>query len=215
MAGKGYGNDIGAWEEWWRSTRGPGEEQLQPLEASTPSGTLGILVAALDNRRLEANHLAIRALSGMGREATPALIDVLQSDNVYMKTGAAKALGQIGRDAAPAVEPLIKSLEVKNSNLRATAFRALGRIGTKPNLIVPALRDGLRSQWDFERIAAIQGLGELGPDAATALPDLRQLLQEPDVRQEQKRYLREAIEHAIDQIDVEKRRSTKDDSTHG
>jgi len=72
------------------------------------------------------------------------------------------ALAEFGPKAEPAIPTLIKSLEVKNEDLRLNAAITLGKIGKAS---VAPLAELLASKDDDIRFYAIWALGWIGPDA--------------------------------------------------
>lgn len=92
---------------------------------------------------------ARRTLVAMGNESVPALIEVLGSNQNWVRWEAAKALSQIGDPAA--TDSLIKTLEDKNFDLRWLAAEGLITIGKKA--IVPLLKaliSNPKSVWLYE-----------------------------------------------------------------
>lgn len=78
--------------------------------------------------------------------AVPLLIRALSIPG--MESGAALALSQIGRDAAPAVDALIVLLSNTDSSIRSVAGKALGDIGPAAHKAVPILIETLITQGD-------------------------------------------------------------------
>jgi HEAT repeat protein/lysophospholipase L1-like esterase len=90
---------------------------------------------------------------------------------------AARVLGTLGPEAAPAVPALVMALDDPSPPVRARAAWALGRIGAPARGAVSAL---VKAMGDPEvRWWAIDALGGLGPDAAPALPAVVAALHDP------------------------------------
>ncbi len=89
-------------------------------------------------------YLAANALSKMGDEAesaTPALLDSLRADDIFLRAAITSALIRIG---APAVPGLIRALFDDNRAVRRAAAKALGKIGDE-RAVAPlsvSLKDG-------------------------------------------------------------------------
>lgn len=84
------------------------------------------------------HQAAAHALGQLGKASLPALLRA-----IVPKSGgreyAMGALGWRGRDAAPAVEPLIRILKDRNDHTRAVAAIALGTLGESARAARPAL----------------------------------------------------------------------------
>jgi HEAT repeat protein len=164
--------------------------ELAPDETVVPA-----LVGVLKDKNIENRRLAAASLGAMGakaREAVPALIAMLQEEEapdqaeklppLEMFPGqrgmgmesAARALGEIGPDAAAAVPALLQAL--KSNATRSAAARSLGKIGPAAKSAVPALIE-LLSQNNDSQGYVVEGIGGIGPDAVAAVPALIQLLQ--------------------------------------
>ena len=61
----------------------------------------------------------------------PVLIQLLGDDNREVRSRAAKALGQIGTEAKPAIPALSQLLEDQDPYVRSQAARALDRLKNK------------------------------------------------------------------------------------
>src|SRR5262249_10297208 len=81
------------------------------------------LVRALGDRAEEVSQAARQALRGIGAKAVPALTKALESDVVTART-AAGLLGELGKDAKPAVGALAKALTDRDVDLRIHAAHA-------------------------------------------------------------------------------------------
>jgi hypothetical protein len=102
---------------------------------------------------------AAQALEQIGDpQATPALIQALRDEEMWVRRAAAQALEQIGPPAVPA---LIQALQDKEWWVRWTAAEALGQIGDPQ--ATPALIQALRDEDVHVRQAAAEALLELLP----------------------------------------------------
>jgi hypothetical protein len=86
------------------------------------------------------HELTTMMLMFCGRAAVPALREIVRSEEGDPRLGALKALGSIGRDAAPAVPELTEALRDESEPVRFYAARALGAIGAGARDAMPALR---------------------------------------------------------------------------
>lgn len=93
------------------------------------------------------------------------------------REAAARALGLLGTNAAPAVPELARALRRSEGRIRQEAALALTRIGPAA---VPHLTDALRDASPQVRQAAAFALGEIGPSAREAVPLLAHRLGDGD-----------------------------------
>jgi len=115
------------------------------------------LLGALKNSK-GAFHAA-KALGRMGdRQAVPALIDALSSDNSLLRREAAQALGNLGDERA--VSPLTRLLKDKDAMVRRESAIALGKL--KDRRVGPELEPLLYDNDSLVRSAAASSLGEIG-----------------------------------------------------
>ncbi len=120
------------------------------------------------------------------KDAVPALAKALHGKDIWARQPAAWALSQIGKDAAPATDALIKSLGAvggggwgSKRDCRVHAAHALANIG-KP--AVPALIRAVGSAGGKSgaRAGAAMALAMIGPDAKDAATALIAALKSPD-----------------------------------
>jgi HEAT repeat protein len=102
---------------------------------------------------------AARALAGLGREATRALLGELGHPDPEVRLGIVEALGDIGDPSA--VEPLVGLLSgEKSSEIRWAVTLALGNTGDPS--AVPPLVQALRDPDKYVRFGAAMALRKLG-----------------------------------------------------
>ncbi len=118
------------------------------------------------------------ALTNLGRPAVPALRDALASTNSDVRVWAAYTLGEIGPDAATAVDELAQALSSSDMALSAAAASALGK--TRAPKAVQSLAQALESKDTAVRRNAIIALGQIGAPAFPATAKLLEAL--PDRR---------------------------------
>ncbi len=149
------------------------------------------------------NKDAARDLERLGPGAVPDLIKTLQMQDNYLRIllwqqtnaplalrralakripppnaviyreSAATALGRLGSNAIPAIEPLLQALADKQGIVSSSAATALAKIGPQS---VPGLAESLSHDDPRVRIAAMSALSRLRSDAAPAVPDLMKAL---------------------------------------
>jgi RNA polymerase sigma factor (sigma-70 family) len=122
---------------------------------------------------------AIKALTAIGTEdkrVLPVLIKALKDRNISNE--AAHALGYIGKDAVPALHPLLKG---KDSELRKWAAVALSDIGPEARETIPALIECLEDEDQNLRIWATLALGQMAPESKAAIAALIKLLDKDDL----------------------------------
>ena len=90
---------------------------------------------------------------------------------------AAKELGELGPQAAPAIPTLIRAIKEGDGLLPAQAGFALGQIGKQA---VPALVEALSSKHHELQLQAIHALGLIGEDSRPAIPILLKLAHADD-----------------------------------
>ncbi len=123
---------------------------------------------------------AIAALSELGPEAVPALVEALDDERASVRYFATWTLGNIGAEARPAAPAMVGNLRDSDKNVRRITAWALGQVGTKSPQAAAGMA-GLLADPDIQvRLAAAMGLEGLGPDAAGAVPALIKALKDKD-----------------------------------
>ncbi len=155
----------------------------QVVRESAVQGLSGYGVQAVPTLLRLLNHSckyvrrnAVWGLGKLGPDARPAvaaLVGVLKDADPRTATGAAQAIGCVGRTAADAVPALAEAMRGTNVVLCRMAAKALSQIG-QPAL--PTLVTHLKHHDPFVRGEAAVALGWIGPAAAAAVPHLMQLL---------------------------------------
>ena len=144
-----------------------------------------------DAVRLEAAY----ALSQFGRQAEPAIPDLiraLEDGDKEVRQFVQESLRSIGKAAIP---PLIRALEHERKGIREGAAHTLFLFGDEAKEAVPALIEALSDPEPSVRGRAALALGSIGPAAKTAVRKLIALLEDPrtdhDVRWDATRALGE------------------------
>ena len=127
---------------------------------------------------------AAYALSAIGTAAVPPLLDLLEGGDGWARMNAAFALGEMDRQALPAVPALIDALDDPSHLVVRTVADALGAIdASEAAAPLGALFRLKRPAWDEEemrtwsvrdqvRVNAATALARLGPAASAAEDDL-------------------------------------------
>ena len=132
---------------------------------------------------------------GSSGEVMTALLEALEYQFLDIRFAAVEALGEIGPDAAEAIDDIIQLLEgAKGDNLETTC-NALVKIGPEA---VPGLIDALDDTNFNIRVGAVTALGKFAADAADALPELKKMVNGDISRSF---ILREATLDAIENIE--------------
>jgi HEAT repeat protein len=102
----------------------------------------------------------------------PLLMKQMNDPDADVRRAAARALGQMGPDATPAV-PLLTAAVEKDRDLYVRRFsaQALGQIGPNASSAIPALTSALKDEKKEMIEAAVTALGKMGPAAVPALAD--------------------------------------------
>ena len=120
------------------------------------------------------------AFGGAAQLGVNGLLDLLDDEDAAGRVAAVQALGQLGAQAAPAVEALAAKL--KDPALQSPATEALGKIGPAAAPAVPRLLEAAQSA--DQRASVLPTLTAIGKGATAALPKLYEWLNDPanDVR---------------------------------
>jgi hypothetical protein len=121
---------------------------------------------------------AVEALAYTGEAALPTLLSIA-TNKALLFTGrstAARGIGSLGTNAAPAIPALIEMLD--DPFVASDAAAALSAIHLEPQRVVPALAKAAIQPWDTHEV--ILAIGRFGPDAMGAIPTLQQIAQGSD-----------------------------------
>lgn len=170
-----------------KSVRVAAAEALNSLSTGQ-SSDLPIFAALLKNQQdAEIRVQGARGLAKLGREAKPALADLLaagkDSDKMVRKA-AIEALIAFGPEARNAVPVYTEALKDSDKDLRKAALQALAKMGAESKNAVPAIRDLLKEpEYRKEALATIGKLGGVAKDAVPAIGDL---LKDKDISKDEK-----------------------------
>ena len=124
------------------------------------------------NTKKDSNRCLVKITQGVGDWG----FALRFSDNRVLRENAAKALGQIGSEAA--ISALTQALQDESRDVRLRITRALARIRLVD--AVPALIRALQDQDVGVRRSAADALGQIGSGAKDAVPALIRALQDQD-----------------------------------
>ncbi len=121
-----------------------------------------------------------------------ALVQQLRSQDPSVRSSAADALAQIGKEAVPA---LVDAFKDQDRRVLLDAAFALGKIGKEAKEAVPALIDALKDQDDASlRSSAASALAQIGEEAKEAAPALI------DALKDQNAEVRRSAAYALEMI---------------
>jgi ribosomal protein S27E len=105
----------------------------------------------------------------------------LKSKNRAERENAIKAIGDMGKAAAPALGDLTNVLtKDPDEVVRALAAESIGKLGPAAKGAVGALIQALSSDYFRLKANAAEALGNIGPDARDAIPHLKKLMASKD-----------------------------------
>ncbi len=144
-------------------------------------------LALLPDRSLDIEQAAKRAtsdiLTASDTRDLKSLMQQLASRDAGTRLRAAKALGELKRDAVPALAALNIALADGDADVRRAALVAVRRIqpDARPTKeMIQAYVIDFADPDDGVRLLAVRGLGRLGPAAKDAIPEVEKLLADPD-----------------------------------
>lgn len=115
---------------------------------------------------------------GCGAGKLETLETQLRDPKVETRRAAARALGEMKADAAPAVPALIEALQDMDVEMRRLCCQALGDIGTSPNSdSVSALAKQLESTEWTVRLAAAFALQKIDPQSDLFVEEINKAMQ--------------------------------------
>src|SRR5262245_6751472 len=108
----------------------------------------------------------------------PALRRALRDEDSLVAGDAARALGALGKKAAPSVSALVTALSYEEPHVRLYAAEALASIGPKASKATKDLAKAVRDPIAGVRWAACEALASIGPAAHPAVPQLIEALKD-------------------------------------
>ena len=134
------------------------------------------VLAALQNASPADAERLVGLLRGFGTAAVPVLTEALKNSAAPVRAASARALGGMGRDARPAIEPLFSQASDKEPVARAAALRALVALAGDSQRLKPLLDSALRDSAAEVRRAGAAGLAGYGGANALGVVGLVELL---------------------------------------
>ena len=159
---------------------------------------LEILVSSQDPRRFGVGDRLPCAIHAHPKLALRLLVPLLRNGDPIVRATAAKALGELGPEAAGAVPGLVAMLSAPDENSRLVAAQTLARLGPQSEPAVDALIAMLDDESPRMRGAAARSLAAIGPGASRASVPLARRLSDPhpDVRGTTSYAFQELAHHA-------------------
>ena len=115
------------------------------------------------------------AMASAGVYALPSMIQSMQHSDAAVRYWGATGVGNIGKTAINARQPMIDALKDKSPSVRIAAARALAKLGDLESAL-PVLEMELQSEHQWGRLAAAIVLDEMGDQARPAIPALKKAL---------------------------------------
>lgn len=100
--------------------------------------------------------------------------------NASIRYHATVAVADLGADAKPALDSLVKNLEDSDPQVRVASAQTLGRIGPGAKNAVPALTQALKEPQREMRLSAVRSLAQIGVEAGAAVPIVEALQDKDD-----------------------------------
>ncbi|HEV3119888.1 MAG TPA: HEAT repeat domain-containing protein [Gemmataceae bacterium] len=223
---------TGTQQEKSTSSIRPVASQNAPA-ASTNDPLLGALkpaipalTRAVSDPSFEVRLRALEAMETIGLEASAAsaaLIRETRDPNLFVRWGAARALGKVALNHPKlAVPALARLLQDEDFDVNIAAARALDRFGADAVAALPELIKAITASDAEKRKEVLRTIQSIGPEAAPAIPAVIERLSDPDpaVRQAAADLLGRfgpaavaavpALRRALDDSDAEVRRAATD-----
>jgi HEAT repeat protein len=137
---------------------------------------LPVLLGVLQKGKPEEGKWVMRVLHNFGPPAVPVLAEALKNPDPEMRSAAAAALGEMGRDGAAASSALFALTKDSVPSVQAAGLRALVAVHADTGRLKPLLEAGLKNSHPGVRKAAAAGLASLGDTAALGVNGLVDLL---------------------------------------
>ena len=115
------------------------------------------------------------AMASAGVYALPSMIQSMQHSDAAVRYWGATGVGNVGKTAVNARQPMIDALKDKSPSVRIAAARALAKLGDLESAL-PVLEMELQSEHQWGRLAAAIVLDEMGDQARPAIPALKKAL---------------------------------------
>jgi len=142
-------------------------------------------IEAKDPEKLDREHWSVRALAAIGSLALPSIEQSFASQNTPSRLVAARACAELGADAAPAQNGLLKLSGDNDPRVRAAALNAVAATRIDAARLSPLIETALKDASPVVRMTAVQLIPSLGDDRQKFAPALIAALKDdaPNVRQ--------------------------------
>ncbi|MEM7126700.1 MAG: HEAT repeat domain-containing protein [Chloroflexota bacterium] len=146
---------------------------------STSSLTANLKASHTNPSELYSAH----GLAAVGQPTIPALIEVMESQDWWLRAAAANILGNMGLTANPAIRALTSALQDESEWVRRNAVESLGILGARAKSAVLELARVLADEDELSwvRHNAALALARMGAEAAPARPILESVLTHEDL----------------------------------
>lgn len=173
---------------------------LADLGPEAKSAARALTVALGDKDRF-VRRFAAQALGAIGQAAAGTASDPLgkamlsAGESKEVQEAAAQALGSMG---SKGLDPLVVAVKTKRlpDSVRQKATESIGNLKGDGVSAVPALMDALQDP--VVRFSAVTALGQIGPPAKSAEKQLRDLLENKQLRRD--KALRSAVQGSLKKI---------------
>jgi len=160
----------------------PSVEPPSTSTAARAKDAFASLVKAAESGDAEAWTKAEDELHELGLAAVPALAERLSDQNGIARELAAMFLAQLGPDAAPAADGLLKLLDDESTFARVNAAAAISTFDGHAERVAPVLTALLADDDVNVRITAATSLRNVGPSGSEAVGALSRALRDTDSR---------------------------------
>jgi len=134
------------------------------------------LLDILQKSKGDQGKWVLNILHSFGAPAVPVLSEALKSNSAEVRTAAANAIGEMGRDGVAAATPLFVLTKDSTPAVQAAAFRALVAVHADSERLKPLLQEALTNKDTDVRKAAAAGTAALGGAATLGVDGLLDLL---------------------------------------
>jgi RNA polymerase sigma factor (sigma-70 family) len=152
----------------------------QEAAAAIVAGMRGFAMDGRDRDDLPVFEAAIAALTRIGGEAAPPLVEELSSGKRNDRRFALSVLNALGPEGSAAFPAVARAANDRDSEVRSMALRALPRLD-RDGKSVPVLAGALTDKNPAVRRLGIEGLVMLGLRARGAAPDLIRATRDADL----------------------------------
>lgn len=120
------------------------------------------------------------ALRGIGKEALPAVAPLLKHDDHKLRINALRVLAVGGEAARPYLPTLIEAADDRNAEVRRAAVGVMGELRIAPDKTVPVLAVSVLEADVGVRMRAAESIGAYGPEGRAAVRALTLALKDED-----------------------------------